>query len=368
MTRTRDTALLGLLLLAVALAFDAPALDVPGAALLVVAVVCELWVRAAVADLEVTRELPRTRGIEEEPVEADVLIRSAAIGAPSGELEDPLLGGRPAPLRPGRRAQRIRIQATFARRGRRRLAAPRVLVRDPLGMTTGAVGGGGAAELLILPRTEPVLDLGHAGGRRPGPWLRAVTAAADADLDGLRPYRAGTSASRIYWPGLARGGELAERRLRSGSDERALVVLDTRTASQEDLDAAVRAAASIARRLGEGQGCRLGLPGLRRALEIGPGLRGWEAAHTQLALVDAGGRPSAAALAQRRGLLIWVSAARLTRPPDALVHSGAGMLVLVVPGPPADGRAAFTVAGCSGRILGSGRRPAAGARVAGAAR
>jgi uncharacterized protein (DUF58 family) len=367
-TRTRDAILLGALLVLVALAFDAPALDVPGVALVLLGVVCELWVRAAARDLTVERELARTRAVEEEPVDVGVLIRSPAIGAPSGELDDPFLDGRTALLRPGRRAQRIRIRASFARRGRRRLGAPAVIVRDPLGMTRRSVTGGRADELLILPRTEPLTDAARGDGQRPGPWLRTLSLAADVDLDGLRPYRPGTSASRIYWPGLARGGDLSERRLRSGSDERALVVLDTRTSNPADLDAAVRAAASICRHLGEGRGCRLGLPGMRRALEIGPGLRGWEAAHTHLALVERGGRPSATALAQRRGLLIWVSAERLTRAPDALVHSGAGTRLLVVPGTLAAGRPAFAVAGCTAYLLGAGRRPVAAVAAAGATR
>lgn len=368
MTRTRDTVLLGLLLIAVALLFDAPALDVPGAALVLIGVVCELWVRAAAREIAVERELARTRVVEDEPVEVGVIVRSATIGCPSGELDDPFLGGRRARLRPGRRVQRIRIRARFARRGRRRLAPPSVIVRDPLGMTTRTVRGDEAAELLVLPRTEPLAEPGHVGGRRPGPWLRTLSLAADVDLDGLRPYRPGTSASRIYWPGLARGGELTERRLRSGSDERALVVLDARTSRPEDLDAAVRAAASICLHLGERRGCRLGLPGMHRALEVGPGLRGWAAAHAQLALVERGGRPSAAALAQRRGLLIWVSAERLHRAPEALVRSGAGTRILVVPGVLPAGRAAFGVAGCTAYVLGDARRAGVAVAAAGAFR
>ena len=152
MTRTRDAILLGALLVLVALAFDAPALDVPGVALVLLGVACELWVRAAARDLSVERELARTRAVEEEPIDIGVVIRSATIGAPSGELDDPFLDGRRALLRPGRRAQRIRIRASFARRGRRRLGPPTVIVRDPLGMTTRRVTGGQAAELLILGR------------------------------------------------------------------------------------------------------------------------------------------------------------------------------------------------------------------------
>jgi hypothetical protein len=108
---------------------------------------------------------------------------------------------------------------------------------------------------------------------------------------------------------------------------------------------------------------------MRRALDIGPGLRGWEAAHVQLALVERGGRPSATALAQRRGLLIWVSAERLSRAPEALVRSGAGTRLLVVPGALPAGRRAFSVAGCTAYVLGEARRPgAAVSAVAGSIR
>lgn len=364
MTRTRDTVLIGLLLIFTALLFDAVPLYVPGVALVVLGGACELWVRAAVGDVSVERVLTRTRVVEDEPLDVDVVIHSPVIGFPSGDLDDSFLDGRLIPLRPGRRVQHIRIKARFSRRGRRRLAAPTVVVRDPLGMTARTVTGTEDAEVLVLPRTEPLAIAARVRGDRPGPWLRTLAQAADVDLDGLRPYRTGTSASRIYWPGLARGGELSERRLNSGSDERALVVLDARAAHSQDLDAAVRAAASICRDLGERTGCRLLLPGMRRGLEIGPALRGWEAAHTQLALVEPGGRPSATMLAQRRGLLIWVTGERLQRPPEALLRSGAGTRVLVLPGEIAAGRPAFIVTGCTGYVLGAARQPGAGVAAA----
>ena len=48
------------------------------------------------------------------------------------------------------------------------------------------------------------------------------------EVDGLRPYRQGTPASRIHWPALARGAGLLERRLRADTDSRPLVVVDAR--------------------------------------------------------------------------------------------------------------------------------------------
>ncbi len=361
MTRTRDTLLLGALLIGAALIFDAPSLDVAGVALVLLGGACELWVRAAARDISVERDLAVTRVVEDAPLDVGVVVRGTTIGAPSGELVDPFLAGQAALLRPGRRVQRFRIRARFAQRGRRSLAPPAVVVRDPLGMAQRTIRGSEPAELLVLPRTEPLVIAGAVGGRRPGPWLRSLSLAADVDLDGLRPYRPGTSASRIYWQGLARGSELTERRLSSGSDERALVVLDTRGAAPTDLDAAVRAAASLCRHLAELRGCRLGLPGQRRPLDVGPGLRGWDAALTQLALVQRGGGPSASALAQRRGLLIWVSAQRLTAAPQALVRSAAGTQVLVTPGELPGAAPAFRVAGCSGHVLRDRRRTVAGA-------
>lgn len=361
MNRPRDTLLVGGALILTAGLFDAPALYVAGVALIVLGTACVAWVRAATQDVTVERRLTRTRVMEDEPLDVDVVVHSATIGLPAGDLTDPFLDGRPAPLRVGRRTQRIRIRASFARRGRRRLGAPSITVRDPLGMTERTITGGGAADILVLPRIEPLTDPGHVRGDRPGPWLRTLALAADVDLDGLRPYRPGSPASRIYWPGVARGGELSERRLSSGSDERALVLLDARAARAADLDAAVRAAASICRFLGERAGCRLVLPGMRRGLEVGPSLRGWDAAHTQLALVEPGGRPSASLVAQRRGLLIWVTGERLTHAPQGLVRSGAGTRILVTPGAGGAGRTVFTVSGCTASILGGPRQPRAAA-------
>jgi uncharacterized protein (DUF58 family) len=184
--------------------------------------------------------------------------------------------------------------------------------------------------------------------------------AAEIELDGLRPAREGTSASRMYWPSLAKGGELLERRLRADSDTRPLVVLDPRAAAtEEELDAAVRAAASLAVHLAHAGGCALLIPGDRRPVALDPGLVGWTHLHARLALVDGDAPPPVSGLAARRGPIIYVAARRLTRPPRALAHAPGGGRVLVVPAPIAGRRAAFTVAGCTGYELSEARRRAA---------
>ena len=105
-----------------------------------------------------------------------------------------------------------------------------------------------ADEILVLPRTERVHWLGRDlarpdpnVGRSPTEPLAAV------EVDGLRPYRQGTPASRIHWPALARGAGLIERRLQADGDSRPLVVLDARCdGPSENLDA-VRARRRVAR-------------------------------------------------------------------------------------------------------------------------
>jgi len=127
----------------------------------------------------------------------------------------------------------------------------------------------------VLPRIEPVRAIppggdgaGIAGAGRARPHI-----AAEVDLDGLRQLRQGTPASRIFWPSLARGAGMMERRLRPESDTRPLVLLDPRGAAvEEDLDAAVRAAASLTVHLARAGGCALLLPGERRPVILEPTL------------------------------------------------------------------------------------------------
>jgi uncharacterized protein (DUF58 family) len=311
--------------------------------------------------VRVTRTVGVTRAMEEQPVPVEVRVTSPR-PLPTGGVIDPLLPA-PAPLATGRRSTRVRIDVRFARRGRKVLVPPRVAVRDPFGLMTRAVRGQlpEPDEVLILPRIEPVLAPG-TGGESSGALRlgRRSSVAAEIELDGLRQHRPGTAASRIFWPSLAKGGELLERRLRADSDTRPLVVLDPRAAaSEEDLDAAVRAAASLAVHLAHAGGCALLIPGDRRPVALDPGLLGWTHLHARLALVDGTTPPPVSGLAARRGPIVYVAARRLTRPPRALAHAPGGGRVLVVPAPIAGRRAAFTVAECTGYELSEARRGAA---------
>jgi uncharacterized protein (DUF58 family) len=356
---------LGLLLLLTAAAFDAEPLYVPGVAFVVLAAGAVAWVLAGAHGVRVSRSVAARRVVEEEQVAVIIHVRGGRAGLPAGAVEDDLLPV-PAPLTGGRRGTRLVIQARFARRGRKVLAPPRVVIRDPFGLASRTVTAGEVAELLVLPRIEPVqAPAGGTGDTGVTAARGRPTPAAEVDLDGLRPYREGAAASRIYWPALARGGALVERRLRADGDTRPLVVLDPRVGgrggSEEDLDAAVRAAASLCVHLARRGGCALLLPGDRRPAAVDPSLARWMALHVRLALMTSAAGPPLAGLAARRGPVFYVAARRDARPPPALLHAR-GERVLVVPGALAGRSAVLKVAGCSGYDAG-GERPRSTRRV-----
>jgi uncharacterized protein (DUF58 family) len=251
------------------------------------------------------------------------------------------------------------------------LAPPALVVRDPLELARVECGSASPAQrLLVLPRTERVrwLDSGSGRSLQLPDGDSPAEAFAAVDVDGLRPYRLGTPASRIYWPAVARGAGLIERRLRADGDRRPLVVLDARDSSAGPtlVDAAVRAAASLALEFARLTGCGLLLPGEQRVTAIDRELSAWPAAIARLALVQGGPDAKPPALGPsggRLGPMIYVAA----RPPERLaaLNSGRGLILLVVPrqclsdgrprGVRGAMRATLEVSGCRGFLLGARR-------------
>jgi hypothetical protein len=141
-------------------------------------------------------------------------------------------------------------------------------------------------------------------------------------------------------------------------------VLDPRGAAEpEDLDAAVRAAASLTVHLARTGGCSLLMPGDKRPTVMEPTLSGWPHLHARLAVVPDEGRPQLTGLTGRRGDLIYVSARIRTSPP-AGVGTAAGARLLVVPRGLPGRRPVFSVAGCQAYSLERSRaqrRPSVGA-------
>lgn len=360
MARSAGTAALGVVLLLCGAAVDSPSLNVPGVVLLALGAGAGLWVLFADRGAFASREPGPATVLEDEPYPLRLRFAAGLLVPPAGELVEPLL---PDPLPIGRRrARRARVDVRFSRRGRRTIEPARLTIRDPLWLSVRERAVGEPHEVTVLPRVEPVL-LDEAAGRSGamgdvGRPLRAA-AGAELELDSLRPYREGTPASRIHWPTVARAGELVERRLVGEDDARPVTVLDARRPeSEEALDRAVRAAASLTVWLARSGGCGLLLPGERRPAELDEHLHGWASLHVRLALAQAVEEPPRTDRLQRAGAVFWVVAAAGGRVPAGLERAAVPIRFLVTAGE-APGVPAFTVAGCTGFRLGRARRAAA---------
>lgn len=365
MVRPIVTALFGLALCLAAATFDSPSLYVPGVAFVVLPVAAVAWVELAARGATVARRAGPHTVVEEQPYPVRVEMETGVVPPPGGELFEPLLGW-PVPIA-GRWSRRLRINVRFSRRGKRVLAPARLSVRDPLRLYARELSGAGGEEVLVLPRVEPVTAPGGDGagagdrggqGAEPGLVGRRIDAAtAELEIDGLRPYREGAPASRIHWLSVARRGEMLERRLVAELDSAPLIVLDASApASEEALDKAVRAAASICVWLARNGGCAILLPGERRPIDVAHDMGAWPAVHVKLAVVEAGGPPAAAALGPRAGAVLWVTGADLGAAPRALERLPAGARYIVTPAPPPRVRMAFEVAGCTGCLMERARR------------
>src|SRR6201991_3261220 len=344
-------AALGLLLLVVAGTFDAEPLYVTGAALLVLGAGAAGWIGLGGVGAKLGREISVRSVIEDQPLQVKLSAKAGRIPLPPGWIDEPLLP-EPVRLPAGRRSARVRIEVTFGRRGRRRLPPPALVLRDPFGLAQRVIAGPAADEILVLPKLYPVNLTAGGGDATPAHARASLLAAAETEIDGLRPWREGSPASRIHWPALARGAGLMERKLISEADSRPIVVLDPRApASADALDAAVRAAGALAVHFARRTGCALLLPGDRRATVIEPDLLAFPTAHVRLALLDDSIGPSLVVAQNRRGLVVYVAARPVDRAPRGLGRTPGGCL-LVVPGALPNRRAVLEVAGCRAYVAG----------------
>lgn len=366
--RALTVATVGVVLTLLAFTFDASPLFVCGIGFALLGAVAPLLVWLGSRGAEIERRLPVERVVEGEPFEATLMVRGGHLALLLSVVREPL-ADRAVALRGAGRDVALRVITRFEHRGRQILPPPALLIRDPLALAwRERRGAPGNQEVLVLPRTFPVSWRREDGG------VRASVAAARAarievlaavDVDGLRPYRVGTPASRIHWPALARGAGLLERRLQPDGDQRPLVVLDARgRVPAEQLDAAVRAAASLCLALALRGGCGLLLPGDRRPAVVEPDLIGWPAAHARLALEEGGPHARAPRLPAgwaAVGAVFYVAVQPLERPPAALGRA-AGAAVLVLPRAlcaSALGRPCLEVAGCIGFLARQPREPRA---------
>ena len=307
------TVALGAALVLTGLAFGLTAALVCGIALLVLATGAMAWVELAAIGGSLERDPGPGRIEESESYPLRIVLRGTLVPPPGGELIDPLLD-RSIPVGP-RWGRALTREVWLEHPGRRPLPAARLVVRDPLGLWQRELHSGQADELVVMPRIDPVRWAG-AGAEPRGQSSGAGSASeatshrgglAQFEVDGLRPYREGSPASRIHWPAVARSGEMIERRLIVGGEPRPLVVFDPRGGTATQRERAMRAAASLCVELSRSGGCDLIVPGERRALSIDSRLRGWPEAHVRLAVSDPSGGPS---LSQGRSAatVLWVTA------------------------------------------------------------
>jgi uncharacterized protein (DUF58 family) len=360
-------------LVLIGLLFATAPLFVPGVAFALLGTLAPAWVWLSARGAAVERHIGQDRVVEREPLEATLKLRPGLLRRPRGEVSEPLVGHALRPPRGGRATMRVLVR--FERRGRRRLPPPSLAVSDPFELAQYVCHGSGPAQdVLVLPRTERVVwGLGGGDAGLASSFRARADLLAAVEVDGLRPYRAGTPASRIHWPALARGAGLLERRLRIDADMLPLVVLDPRgTGPTEHLDAAVRAAASLTLELARTGGSKLLLPGARRALAVEPNLASWPVAHARLALVEGGPEaraPSPTVLRAAPGSLFYVTAQPLAATAERELRN-ASSVVLVVPAATAAetaGTPSFSVSGCHGFVLGARRRAAVRAHRSAAA-
>lgn len=355
MTRAFAIASLGGLLTLCAAAFDLPSLYVPGLALALLAGTAGAWVALAARGAGLEREpLPATV-VEDQPFELTVDLWPGRVPLPGATIAVSPGVDRRIPAG-SRKLQHIAAVARFPRRGRRVVEPARLVLRDPLALAT-RTRRTSAAEVLVLPRVEP-LKIDGAGGVVGSRGAGAAGAAAELELDSLRPYQQGTPAARIHWPTFARTGEMMERRLVGDADSRPLVILDASLpASPDALDRAVRAAASLCVALARAGGCRVLLPGDRRAVAVGADLRAWPAVHARLALVAGTVEAPRPPAATGRAAVFWITA-RGDGTPGAFAEA-VGEERYVVAAQRHPRRQGLEIAGCAVRRLASRSRRAA---------
>ncbi len=347
MSRAGQLIAAGGALCAVALAFAAPELYVPGLSLVIVGAVAPAWVRLAAASVRVYLRSPGGAVQEGDRLTLHLRLQRRWCPLPGASLV--LASPAQVVVLPRRRDQRAAASVVMYRRGLQELGPLTLTIRDPLGICSREIRSE-AGEVLVLPRVHP-MSAGRLGGLDGDLRHRALAPRAANEIDSLRPYRPGAPASRIHWPTVARTGELLEHRLVADADERPLVILDARAAESDDsLDRALRAAASLCVHLARRGGCGLLLPGDRRAAAIEADLRAWPAQHARLALVARAGEgpagpPAPAHRVPRGGLVIRVTAAT---PDNAALPAGSWRLG---PHPFPHVPVAFSVAGCDAQLV-----------------
>src|ERR1700730_18175376 len=146
--------------------FATAPLFVPGVALTLIGLAAPAWVGLAARGATVHRDLKTTRVIEGDPLEATIEVRAPRLRLTTSEVIEPLAPVAIA-LPTGAPSCSLRLELSFARRGRHQIEPPSLRVRDPLEIGELVVAGSDVgSELLVLPRTSPLVQLEDGRGDR----------------------------------------------------------------------------------------------------------------------------------------------------------------------------------------------------------
>jgi len=169
------------------------------------------------------------------------------------------LGDRPRfllpPMEPGD-IRSVSYQIRSQVRGQYWLGPLTLRTKDPYGLALVSVAPPGSAEVLVLPRIEP-LGRGHprADGLGAEGAIPHMVAQHGEDDVAVRSYRDGDDLRRIHWPATAHRSELMVRQEDHPARRRVVIVLDSRATGHQGAGArgsfewAVTAVASIAAHL-----------------------------------------------------------------------------------------------------------------------
>lgn len=221
------------------------------------------------------RRLPRPPVQAGVPVEWALEVRDSGPAGGSWVLEERVGDAAAAWLvvRAGPGAVfRPRVRATFPRRGRYTVEPLTARSGFPFGLVGRRVALTPADELIVLPRPARV------DGERLRAWLFRAWAGSDTDrrrvrrvvereaeVHGLRDYRAGDSPRRVHWKATARRNRLIVREYEDSAPPRLTLVVDpwlparATDADRDRLEAVVSLAAGICREWRRGAGARLAL-------------------------------------------------------------------------------------------------------------
>ena len=154
-----------------------------------------------------TRTIGKRSVVEEEPLPVRIEATRGRLPLPPGWIDEPLLP-EPVRLTAGRSRARVRVEVTFGRRGRRVLAPPALVLRDPFGLAqrvhhgrarrrgAGAAAGAAGARDRGRRRRRSARTPARRWSPRPRPRSTACASTARA-----RPRRGSTGRPSRAAPG-----------------------------------------------------------------------------------------------------------------------------------------------------------------------